>query len=70
LRAYPTDRRFRVHDAEEYGYLLSATYGRPVPASCVPVFGTGHHPNRVSEPHRIERRSVIGGLISEYRRAA
>jgi len=26
LRAYPTDRRFSVHDAEEYGYLLSATY--------------------------------------------
>ena len=42
LRAYPTDRRFPVHDAEEYGYLLSATYGRPVPASCVPVFGTEH----------------------------
>ncbi|HET9897926.1 MAG TPA: hypothetical protein VFQ44_23600 [Streptosporangiaceae bacterium] len=24
LRAYPTDRRFPVHDAEEYGYLLAA----------------------------------------------
>ena len=33
LRAYPTDRRFPVHDAEEYGYLLSATYRRPVPAA-------------------------------------
>ena len=42
LRAYPTDRRFPVHDAEEYGYLLSATYRRPVPAGCVPVFGTEH----------------------------
>ena len=42
LRAYPTDRRFPVHDAEEYGYLLSATYRRPVPADCVPAFGTEH----------------------------
>jgi hypothetical protein len=42
LRAYPTDRRFPVHDAEEYGYLLSATYRRPVPATCVPAFGTEH----------------------------
>ena len=42
LRAYPTDRRFPVHDAAEYGYLLSATYRRPVPAVCVPVFGTEH----------------------------
>jgi hypothetical protein len=42
LRAYPTDRRFPVHDAEEYGYLLSATYRRPVPACCVPAFGTEH----------------------------
>jgi hypothetical protein len=42
LRAYPTDRRFPVHNAEEYGYLLSATYRRPVPADCVPVFGTEH----------------------------
>jgi len=42
LRAYPTDRRFPVHDAEEYGYLLSATYRRPVPAGCVPAFGTEH----------------------------
>jgi hypothetical protein len=42
LRAYPTDRRFPVHDAEEYGYLLSATYRRPVPVGCVPSFGTEH----------------------------
>ena len=42
LRAYPTDRRFPVHDAEEYSYLLSATYRRPVPAGCVPAFGTEH----------------------------
>jgi hypothetical protein len=42
LRAYPTSRRFPVHDAEEYGYLLSATYRRPVPAGCVPAFGTEH----------------------------
>ena len=42
LRAYPTDRRFPVHDVAEYGYLLSATYRRPVPAVCVPVFGTEH----------------------------
>ena len=42
LRAYHTDRQFPVHDAEEYGYLLSATYRRPVPADCVPVFGTEH----------------------------
>jgi hypothetical protein len=42
LRAYPTDRRFPVHDAEEYGYLLSATYRRPVPVGCAPAFGTEH----------------------------
>jgi hypothetical protein len=42
LRGYPTERRFPVHDAREYGYLLSATYRRPVPASCVPAFGTEH----------------------------
>jgi hypothetical protein len=42
LRAYCTDRRFPVHDAEEYGYLLSATYRRPVPVGCVPAFGTEH----------------------------
>ena len=42
LRAYPTERRFPVHDAAEYGYLLSATYRRPVPAGCVPTFGTEH----------------------------
>jgi hypothetical protein len=42
LRAYPTDRRFPVHDPAEYGYLLSATYRRPVPAGCVPAFGTEH----------------------------
>jgi hypothetical protein len=42
LRAYPTDRRFLVHDAEEYGYLLSVTYRRLVPAGYVPDFGTEH----------------------------
>jgi hypothetical protein len=42
LRAYPTERQFPVHDAEEYGYLLSATYRRPVPAAYVPSFGTEH----------------------------
>jgi hypothetical protein len=30
LRAHPTTRRFPVHDAREYGCLLSATYGRRV----------------------------------------
>lgn len=42
LRAYPTARRFPVHSPEEYGYLLSATYRRPVPATCVAAFGTEH----------------------------
>ena len=42
LRAHPTDRRFPVHDAEKYSYLLSATYGRPVPAGIAPAFGTEH----------------------------
>jgi hypothetical protein len=42
LRAYPTDRRFPVHDAAGYRYLLSATYRRPVPAGCAPAFGTEH----------------------------
>jgi hypothetical protein len=42
LRGYPTGRRFPVHDAQEYGYLLSATHRRPVPASCAPAFGTEH----------------------------
>jgi hypothetical protein len=42
LRAYPTDRRFPVHEAEKYGYLLSATYGDALPAGVVPVFGTEH----------------------------
>jgi hypothetical protein len=42
LRAYPTDRRFPVHNAEEYGYLLSATYRRPVSVGCAPAFGTEH----------------------------
>jgi hypothetical protein len=42
LRAYRTDRRFPVHEAGEYGYLLSATYRRPVPAGHVPAFGTEH----------------------------
>jgi len=42
LRAYPTGRRFPVHDAAEYGYLLSATYRRPVPTGLIPAFGTEH----------------------------
>lgn len=42
LRAYPTGRRFPVHDAAEYGYLLGATYRRPVPAGLAPAFGTEH----------------------------
>jgi hypothetical protein len=42
LRGYPTGRRFPVHDAQEYGYLLRATYRRPVPPGCVPAFGTEH----------------------------
>lgn len=42
LSAYPTGRQFPVHDAQEYGYLVSATYRRPVPAGCVPAFGTEH----------------------------
>jgi hypothetical protein len=42
LRAHPTERQFPVHDAEEYGYLLSATYRRPVPDGCIPAFGTEH----------------------------
>lgn len=42
LRGHPTDRRFPVHDAEKYGYLLSATYGRPVPTGITPAFGTEH----------------------------
>jgi hypothetical protein len=42
LRAHPTDRRFPVHDAEKYRYLLSATYGIPVPADIAPTFETEH----------------------------
>lgn len=42
MRAHPTDRRFPVHDAAEYGYLLSAIYRRPVPAGLAPAFGTEH----------------------------
>jgi hypothetical protein len=42
LRAYPTYRRFPVHDAEEYRFLLSATYRRPVPVGVIPAFGTEH----------------------------
>jgi hypothetical protein len=42
LRAHSTGRRFPVHDAAEYGYLLSATYRRPVPPGLVPTFGTEH----------------------------
>jgi hypothetical protein len=42
LRAHPTDRRFPVHEARAYDYLLSATYARPVPGDCVPDFGTEH----------------------------
>jgi len=41
LRAHPTERRFPVHDADEYGYLLSATYRRPIPDGCIPAFGPG-----------------------------
>lgn len=42
LRAHPTGRRFPVHDAAEYGYLLGATYRRPVPVGVAPEFGTEH----------------------------
>ncbi len=42
MRAYPTMRRFPVHNAVDYGYLLSATYRRPVPAGIAPEFGTEH----------------------------
>ncbi|MGR6998811.1 hypothetical protein ACU686_12895 [Yinghuangia aomiensis] len=42
LAEVPTDRRFRVHNAEQYGYLLAATYGRPLPSGIVPEFGTEH----------------------------
>jgi hypothetical protein len=42
MRAYPTGRWFPVHNAVDYGYLLSATYRRPVPAGTVPEFGTEH----------------------------
>ena len=42
LCAHPTDRRFPVHDAGKYGYLLFATYGRAVPAGIAPAFGTEH----------------------------
>ena len=42
LQAHPTDRRFPVHEAAEYGRLLAATYRIPVPASYVPAFGTEH----------------------------
>jgi hypothetical protein len=54
LRAYPTDRRFPVHDAQEYGYLLSATYRNPVPAGWTPAFGTEHidlNWNNITAPH-------------------
>jgi hypothetical protein len=42
LHAHPTGRRFPVHDAAEYRYLLSATYRRPVPPGLAPAFGTEH----------------------------
>jgi len=42
LAAYPTERRFRVHEHTQYEYLLSATYRRPVPAGTAVVFGTEH----------------------------
>jgi hypothetical protein len=42
LARYPTVRRFRVHAADEYAYLLNATYPRPVSAGLVPEFGTEH----------------------------
>jgi hypothetical protein len=42
LRTYPTGRQFPVHSADEYTYLVSATYRRPVPSGTVPEFGTEH----------------------------
>lgn len=42
MRAHPTMRRFPVHNAADYGYLLSATYRCPVPADTIPEFGTEH----------------------------
>jgi hypothetical protein len=39
---HPTGRRFAVHNPDDYGYLLSATYRRPVPTRLAPVFGTEH----------------------------
>ena len=42
LHAHPTDRRFPVHDADEYGYLLAATYGTTVSPGTALVFGTEH----------------------------
>jgi transcriptional regulator with XRE-family HTH domain len=41
-RVYEPAAEIPVHDAAGYGYLLSATYRRRVPASCVPAFGTEH----------------------------
>jgi hypothetical protein len=54
LRAHPTGRRFPVHDAAGYGYLLSATYRQPVPAGLVPAFGTEHMDlawDNITAPH-------------------
>jgi hypothetical protein len=42
LAAWQTDRRFRVHDAEQYERLLHATYPRPVPDGTSLEFGTEH----------------------------
>lgn len=42
LAEVPTDRCFRVHNAEQYGYLLEATYSRPIPPTITPEFGTEH----------------------------
>jgi hypothetical protein len=42
LASWPTSRRFRVHDAEQYERLLHATYLRPVPDETRPEFGTEH----------------------------
>ncbi|MGH3564929.1 MAG: hypothetical protein ACRDRH_02610 [Pseudonocardia sp.] len=42
LSEVATERRFRVHDAEQYGYLLNATYGCSLPRGIAPEFGTEH----------------------------
>ena len=42
LAAWPTSRRFRVHDAGQYGRLLHAADLVPVPDDIRPEFGTEH----------------------------